>query len=484
MLEGNIPLVIAYTLGLYLLIFAALFFIRQQLREKKNYSIIVLLIVTVTMLDLALFSMSICKKVLLERRDNKFNEKPVPWNLPKKRILNLISEDVFRNFRPGLYKKHTALGSYPITQDYLDVSTIAKVYIILNNESSKYPLYKELNELNIKQFISYGMSNLDQWPSRERLFFATILRATIEGFMLGKDFYSKHIDVTKTINILMEEFVEEDPTFSLARVNAAFRDKLKESIIALFNLPKEHLLDYENEDYLILDKKMDTKAVTDFYNFLFEGMPARDYLFFLFEKMRSDEHTFVLLKDYYELISSNKTPKEFKNYGTLFSPNLRKVLGVTAPIIRYYPDAFFTTRENMLLDLASWSSKEDILYLEAKDNKPNETKTLNLENSFSYKVLRYNPNLLDLKYTAPKDGYLYFSDSYDNYWNAYIDGKKTDIYKANVAFKAVKIPQGNHKISFIYDPKYFRISLWCYYLAFAACGTYLLVGAFINMRKS
>jgi len=51
---------------------------------------------------------------------------------------------------------------------------------------------------------------------------------------------------------------------------------------------------------------------------------------------------------------------------------------------------------------------------------------------------------------ADTDGFLYVSDTYYPGWRAYVDGKETGIYRANLAFRAVPIPKGNHTVSFIY----------------------------------
>jgi hypothetical protein len=43
-------------------------------------------------------------------------------------------------------------------------------------------------------------------------------------------------------------------------------------------------------------------------------------------------------------------------------------------------------------------------------------------------------------------------------WKAYIDGNETKIYKANHGFRGVVIPQGEHKVEFIYSPISFTVS--------------------------
>jgi len=53
---------------------------------------------------------------------------------------------------------------------------------------------------------------------------------------------------------------------------------------------------------------------------------------------------------------------------------------------------------------------------------------------------------------ASKNGWLYLADSYYPGWKATIDTVPTQIYRANYAFRAVRLPAGEHRIRFIYDP--------------------------------
>ncbi|MBA3828867.1 MAG: YfhO family protein [Taibaiella sp.] len=53
-----------------------------------------------------------------------------------------------------------------------------------------------------------------------------------------------------------------------------------------------------------------------------------------------------------------------------------------------------------------------------------------------------------------KDGFAVFSDIYyDKGWEAYVDGKQTPIVKANYVLRAIKVPEGQHKIEFHFRPK-------------------------------
>lgn len=45
---------------------------------------------------------------------------------------------------------------------------------------------------------------------------------------------------------------------------------------------------------------------------------------------------------------------------------------------------------------------------------------------------------------------------YDKGWNAYLDGKKVDYFRANYTLRAMKIPAGSHKIEFKFEPKTYQ----------------------------
>ena len=70
----------------------------------------------------------------------------------------------------------------------------------------------------------------------------------------------------------------------------------------------------------------------------------------------------------------------------------------------------------------------------------------------SAEILNYQPNYVEIRTVVPTDSLLYLSDSYYPGWRAYVDNKETTIIKANYAFRGVSVPQGDHVITFRYDP--------------------------------
>ncbi|MDD5243499.1 MAG: YfhO family protein [Syntrophorhabdaceae bacterium] len=97
--------------------------------------------------------------------------------------------------------------------------------------------------------------------------------------------------------------------------------------------------------------------------------------------------------------------------------------------------------------------KELILVGDRKDT--NEIKDLHGK----VKLLSYKANRFDLEYEAASDAFLYVSDTYYPGWRAYVDGKETKIYRADLAFRAIEVPKGKHTVVFKYVPMSFYIGL-------------------------
>ncbi len=85
------------------------------------------------------------------------------------------------------------------------------------------------------------------------------------------------------------------------------------------------------------------------------------------------------------------------------------------------------------------------------------------------KLISYRSNKVTLEYIANRDAFLYLSDTYYPGWRAYVDGKETKIYRANLAFRAIKVPGGRHTVVFKYVPMSFYIGLVLTLLGIALC---------------
>lgn len=74
----------------------------------------------------------------------------------------------------------------------------------------------------------------------------------------------------------------------------------------------------------------------------------------------------------------------------------------------------------------------------------------------SAQIERYTPNSVMVQVTSAGDGLLFLSDTHVPGWNAYVDGKKSTVYRANYAFRAVAVPAGSKRVEFRYEPDSFR----------------------------
>lgn len=67
-------------------------------------------------------------------------------------------------------------------------------------------------------------------------------------------------------------------------------------------------------------------------------------------------------------------------------------------------------------------------------------------------VNSFSANHLEALVTVgdPKGQWLYYADSYHPGWKAYIDSQHVKVVRANVGFKAVHIPHGEHRVKFVF----------------------------------
>jgi hypothetical protein len=69
-------------------------------------------------------------------------------------------------------------------------------------------------------------------------------------------------------------------------------------------------------------------------------------------------------------------------------------------------------------------------------------------------LTKYKPNHLTYQASASAEKLAVFSEIYyDKGWNAYVDGKPADYFRANYILRAMRVPQGNHTIEFKFEPK-------------------------------
>lgn len=75
-------------------------------------------------------------------------------------------------------------------------------------------------------------------------------------------------------------------------------------------------------------------------------------------------------------------------------------------------------------------------------------------------VLSYDSRKVTVQVRAGADGYLVLTDSWYPGWHARVDGREATILRADLIFRAVWVPAGEHVVEFTYAPQSFQMGLW------------------------
>ncbi len=84
-------------------------------------------------------------------------------------------------------------------------------------------------------------------------------------------------------------------------------------------------------------------------------------------------------------------------------------------------------------------------------------------------IISESNNRLDLQVKTSGNTFLILNDTYFPGWKAFMNGKKTKIYRANYNFRAVPLSAGTHRVEFIYDPMSFKLGAGVTLLGIVGC---------------
>jgi hypothetical protein len=69
------------------------------------------------------------------------------------------------------------------------------------------------------------------------------------------------------------------------------------------------------------------------------------------------------------------------------------------------------------------------------------------------RVASLKPDRVAIEADLDVAGYVVLVDAFDPGWRASVDGEATEVLRANVAFRAVRVPRGRHSIQMVYRPR-------------------------------
>jgi len=124
------------------------------------------------------------------------------------------------------------------------------------------------------------------------------------------------------------------------------------------------------------------------------------------------------------------------------------------------------------VDSVKWvnSANEEILALNLVDIKTtaiirNEMKSgfpqfssNSVDSVASIVLTNYEPDKVSYTISTPENKLVVFSEIYYPDWKVYINGKETQLYSANYVLRALVVPQGEHKIEFVFNTEFFYTS--------------------------
>ena len=94
-------------------------------------------------------------------------------------------------------------------------------------------------------------------------------------------------------------------------------------------------------------------------------------------------------------------------------------------------------------------NSENKIYLEKEIkfiNDPDVSLNYNISN------ILWKNNVISCEISTNKDALLAVNSQYFPGWNAYVDGERIPIFRANYLFQGIEVPKGKHVIEFKYIP--------------------------------
>ncbi len=183
----------------------------------------------------------------------------------------------------------------------------------------------------------------------------------------------------------------------------------------------------------------------------------------------SDNNSLFNVSDEAINLLSIQNVKYILSFFSLKNNNLKLVKEINVdflPTLKIYENNKFIPRifgvfnttainEPQILEAISKNFKpEEELILGQNFNKKNNS---NIKPKAKIEIKNYQADLIEVIADFNQDGFLYLSNTFDPGWQAFINGTKIPILKANYAFQAIQVPSGKHTVKFKFMPKSYVI---------------------------
>ena len=124
-------------------------------------------------------------------------------------------------------------------------------------------------------------------------------------------------------------------------------------------------------------------------------------------------------------------------------------------------NAWFVSSEKIVANsdseiaaMSNFDPRKTVIIDERYKNRVSGFSYSNLDSSAQIILIDYKPNHLTYKTSSKTNQLAVFSEIYyDKGWNAYIDEKSSDYFRANYVLRAMQVPAGEHTIEFRFEPE-------------------------------
>ena len=99
-----------------------------------------------------------------------------------------------------------------------------------------------------------------------------------------------------------------------------------------------------------------------------------------------------------------------------------------------------------------WPSDVDPRKTVLLDKAPRAASLTMFETAGTARLVRYTNTVVEIAVDSPNGGIVVLNDVWHPWWRATIDGVETEIYRANVLFRAVQVPPGKYTVRFAFEP--------------------------------
>ena len=115
--------------------------------------------------------------------------------------------------------------------------------------------------------------------------------------------------------------------------------------------------------------------------------------------------------------------------------------------------------------------------LQHQGSKDTVEDVVSLPSAGAAQFTAYHPSEVTIHAKMNEDGFLVLGDTWYPGWKAFVDGKESEIYRANFIFRAVSLTKGERNIRFVYAPMSFSLGYW---ISIISLGVIVLVMLFGN----